>query len=199
MRFGNVANEFDAIIDGAERFGLFPAGSDEATSVTASEITPASAAVAARIQMIAPHDVSSAVTKPEKFQLLGVVSERSRAKVARTVQKSGRVFYNPVVDTDVETPKGTVHFAAHSVVLIAIESGKISVFDQRSQSEFSPRDRQANVSLAPGRHLTVVENQNCQFEDVNPAEFVGYRSMTTGAIGQNMKCFVSTLRSCQWS
>ncbi|MBS1992719.1 MAG: hypothetical protein JSS83_19510 [Cyanobacteria bacterium SZAS LIN-3] len=113
------------------------------------------------------------------------------ANVAQAFLGSGPMFIAPDVNTSVKTDFGSVDVAANSVALIIAFDGGIAVYnfhdDRRDSVVISSGAHK--LSIAPGRHAVITNRNVHYFQEVNPAEFVGYRKMKGRTYTDGIKTF----------
>ncbi|MBU6453260.1 MAG: hypothetical protein KGS72_15870 [Cyanobacteria bacterium REEB67] len=105
----------------------------------------------------------------------------------------GATLYAPSADTRVETGLGTVDIAAHSVVMVLAFDGGAAVYnlhDTRRNAVVMDCGGH-RVAVAPGSNVVMTNRNVHYFEEVNPAQQVGYRRMVGKDLKDGMKCFQS--------
>lgn len=95
--------------------------------------------------------------------------------------KEGNVLFVPNTNTVVKTPKGNVHIAAKSIVLISTSPERLAVYDLDDQHKgsVSVQSGEHSVVLSPGRHVLVTDHHGAEFAQVNAIETVAHRNVTS--------------------
>ena len=127
----------------------------------------------------------------------GFASGAAEHKVS-TIQHSdlvtlnnGTALFVPSKNMTVVTPKGNVKLGANSVAFISVDEKQLSVYDINDQHKGSVivaaggRD----MSLSPGRHLTVTNDKSQSFADANPIESIMHRSVTRHELSNGQRAF----------
>jgi hypothetical protein len=98
----------------------------------------------------------------------------------------------------VQTSFGSVDVAAHAIALIIAFDGGIAVYNLHDNKKDSVVVSGAGhrVSVAPGRNAVLTNRNVNYFEEVNPAEFVGYRRLAGTADSDGVKTFQSEFDVC---
>ncbi|MBU6455010.1 MAG: hypothetical protein KGS72_24785, partial [Cyanobacteria bacterium REEB67] len=132
--------------------------------------------------------LSSSTASANHKPLNGGVSNTAE----RSLQK-GSMFVAPDVDTVIQTGFGSVNVAAGSVALVVAFDGGVAVYNLHDSKRDSVvvSGNGHNVSVVPGRNAILTTRNVHYFEEVNPAEFVGYRRLTSTAFGDGVKAFQS--------
>jgi mucin-19 len=105
----------------------------------------------------------------------------------------GSVIFAPSRDTLVNTPFGKVKIDARSVVLMMVFRDGLAVFDVDDVhgKAVVVKAGDQELTLNPGMHATITRESVDSFEQVNPAQLIGYRHLHAQPIGQGLKAFVS--------
>jgi len=104
---------------------------------------------------------------------------------------NGSALFVPSKDMTVVTPKGKVKLGANAVAFISADEHHLSVYDINDQHKGSVviaaggRD----LSLSPGRHMTVTSDHAATFADANPIESIMHRSVTSHDLGSGQRAF----------
>ena len=90
-------------------------------------------------------------------------------------------------DTAFETSTGTVFVAKGALALIVSDNSSLSVYnlDDTSRGAVMIMVGREKITLSPGRHATITNNASA-FELVNPIRTLGYRSVTSRKLGDNL-------------
>jgi hypothetical protein len=126
--------------------------------------------------------------------LNGEVSMNGGANKHGTVSKElvkGAMLLAPEQNTEVTTAFGTVHIAQNSVALIVCTDLGLAVYnlDDKHLGAVRVSANGESIALAPGRMLAITSKAVGGFEQVNPAQFVGYRGITSRELNGNLKAF----------
>ncbi len=153
-----------------------------------------------------PAEINSIQITPAMTSLQGQVIKRghgsgSAIRSSRPNQecrderilRAGPMLLAPDLDTTVHIGIGTVDVAANAVVLIVVFDGGVAVYNLHDSKHDSVVIRSTNhvLSIAPGRNAVMTNRSVRYFEEVNPANFVGYRRMVSQESGDGMKIFRS--------
>ena len=103
------------------------------------------------------------------------------------------MFISPEKDTTVKTAFGNVDVAADSVALIIAFDGGLAVYNfhdtRRDSVVITSAAGQHKVAIAPGRHAVLTSRNVHHFQEVNPAEFVGYRNVSARSFDDGVRSF----------
>jgi hypothetical protein len=105
--------------------------------------------------------------------------------------EKGPMLIAPEVNTTIHSRFGSVDVVAHSVALIISFDGGIAAYnlhDIKRDSVVIHVGRH-HLAVAPGRSAVITNRDVRCFEEVNPAEFVGYRRMTAADYNNGLKIF----------
>ncbi len=104
---------------------------------------------------------------------------KERHGPARTGLDRGGLLLAAEKDTRINTPFGEVKVGSRAVVLIIATGNALSVFDLDDRHKDSVKVQVGGdeISLSPGRHVTITAPGAKSFADVNPAYFVGHRQI----------------------
>ncbi len=107
--------------------------------------------------------------------------DRHNRNLRRLTLGQGNFLIVPSSPLLVLTPHGQVSIAAGSVVLLAHDRSGLGIFDFDDQHAGSVVFDQgvAKTSLRPGSHLTMTANRQNTFEEINFAQLLGYRRVTS--------------------
>jgi hypothetical protein len=133
----------------------------------------------------------AATVKPGR-PLTGSVS-RSTGGVKSVNLSRGSVVFAPSRDTVVSTPFGTVKIDAKSVVLMMSFRHGLTVFDLDDAHGKAVVVKAGNreVVLNPGMHTSITRDSVGGFEEINPAQLIGYRNIKERLLDQGLKAYVS--------
>jgi len=107
--------------------------------------------------------------------------------------KRGSVVFAPLRDTVVHTEFGDVKVGAKSVVLMMSFRHGLAVFDldDTHLKAVTVKAGDNEVVLAPGMQTVITKDSVSGFEQVNPAQMIGYRTITERALGNGLKAYMS--------
>lgn len=96
-------------------------------------------------------------------------------------------------DEVILTPFGKISVERNSVVLIICNKDGLSLFDihDRRKGAVKLIVGESELSLAPGRHLSVTRSSVQRFEDINPAFLISHRNLNAHSLGNELKAFSS--------
>ncbi len=96
-------------------------------------------------------------------------------------------------DTTVVSPNGSVKLAAGTIAFITSNNAQLSVYDidDRHKGSVVVETAGKQISLSPGRHVTVTTLSADQFGDVNPVETIAHRSVSRQTLNANSTAFHS--------
>lgn len=105
----------------------------------------------------------------------------------------GHALFVPSKDMTVVTPKGSVKLGANAVAFISVDEHQLSVYDINDQRKGSVvvATGGRDLSLSPGRHLTVTHDRVSSFGDANPIESIMHRSVNTHDLGAGKRAFAT--------
>jgi hypothetical protein len=173
-----TSGRIPAVMSSDEDFGITP---DVSTVVEMEEQDEAALPEAGKAMMVKPG-----------MPLTGSVS--STANGVKTVSlKRGSVVFAPSRDTLVNTPFGTVKIDAKSIVLIMSFRHGLSVFDLADAhgKAVVVQAGKHDVVLNPGMHVSITRDSVGGFEQINPAQLIGYGNINERRLGEGMKAFTS--------
>lgn len=122
----------------------------------------------------------------EGIPLTGEVSNASHQRL-----DSGALMLSPEQNTVVETPFGSVSVAAKSLALIISHPSGLSVYDMHDGrlNAVVMNDGISTFALSPGRCTVFAKSSINSFEEVNPAQFVGYRQLASRTLSSGIKLY----------
>ncbi len=102
-------------------------------------------------------------------------------------------MFVPTSDTIVHTPLADVLLDAHSVVLLMSFRNGLSVFDLDDLHGYAVVVKAGGheIVLSPGMQTLITNDSEQSFEQINPAQSVGYRNMKARVLENGLKAFVS--------
>jgi len=141
-------------------------------------------------------------TNSISYPLQGGVSKAVKAAKSDDKKKNiaGRIERNlergvtliaPDSNTTVHTGFGSVDVAANAVALIVAFDGGVAVYnlhDNKHDSIVVSRNNH-RLSLTPGRNAILTSRNISSFEEVNPAQNVGYRRVAANSYDDGVKAF----------
>jgi hypothetical protein len=133
----------------------------------------------------------SAVSQESKGgPLVGGVSTNVGAPKEVTLRR-GTIVVAPSSDTVVKTPVGQIKIGAKSLALVMAFADGLAVYDLDDVKKGAIEITAAGTSmtLSPGQHLFIARDSVKNFEDVNPAQMIGYRGITRRDIGSGFRVF----------
>ncbi|MBX9952491.1 MAG: hypothetical protein K2Y39_25180, partial [Candidatus Obscuribacterales bacterium] len=109
----------------------------------------------------------------------GVIQKVQHSKNVKL--SDGSVLFAPLLDTQVETPKGTVRVAANSIALISVSDAGLSVFDldDHHSGSVNVDAHGHNIVLSPGRHVMITPHHKHEFAQLNPIETIAHRGLSS--------------------
>lgn len=121
----------------------------------------------------------------------GAESEHASEAAKETVVSRGTVLFAPPSDTLVTTPVGKIRIGEKSVALVMAFSNGVAVYDlddaRKGSIEVSVAGRK--LRLSPGQHVFITSESVRSFDEVNPAQMIGYRGITSQNLGSGLKAF----------
>jgi hypothetical protein len=138
-----------------------------------------------------PSTVSNPVTNniTSGQPLVGAISTSVGPKVA-TLNR-GTVVVAPSTDTVINTPVGQIKVGAKSLALVMAFANGLAVYDlddvRKGAVEVIAGGQ--SITMSPGQHIFVTNNNARTFEDVNPAQMIGYRGITSRDLNGGLKVF----------
>ncbi len=129
------------------------------------------------------------------------LNELLKGKISNNMERylnQGPMLLAPEVNTSVRTDYGSVDVAAHAVALIIAFDGGLAVYNLHDTMRDSVVVTSGSHSLAvvPGHSAVITRREVRSFEQVNPAEFVGYKRMSTRAYSDGTKTFHGQFDPC---
>jgi len=130
--------------------------------------------------------VQTAASGNGNATLVGEVSNFNHRSLER-----GPLLVSPQEDLVVDTPHGTVHVAGKSLALIIVNDQGVSVYNMHDKCKHAVKLVKDNhhVSVSPGTFAMLTGVNAVAFEDVNPAQFVGYRQPSSHTLNHKTKLF----------
>jgi hypothetical protein len=127
--------------------------------------------------------VLNALTASARYTDRLVLPERRSSKESKITSsnvrflKEGPMLLAPDTNSSVETEFGSVQIAANSVALIIAFEGGLAVYDLHDNKKDSVvvASGSHRLALVPGRCALLTRRDVRCFEQVNPAQLVGYR------------------------
>ncbi|MBX3139026.1 hypothetical protein KF707_22555, partial [Candidatus Obscuribacterales bacterium] len=106
---------------------------------------------------------------------------------------NGTALFVPSKDMMVVTPKGKVKLGANSVAVVSIDGNQLSVYDINDNHKGSVVVAAGGreLSLSPGRHLTVTNDRAASFAEANPIESIMHRAVSRHELGNGHRAFVT--------
>ena len=103
----------------------------------------------------------------------------TKSETASHKLNKGAVLFAPTVDTNVETPHGTIRIDANSVVFVVSFKDGVAVYDidDAHKNAVSVTVAGREVKLAPGNHVLLTHNSVRTMDDINPAQCIGHRNL----------------------
>jgi hypothetical protein len=167
-----------AVMSSDEDFGITP---DVSTVVEMEEQDEAALPEAGKAMMV-----------KAGMPLTGSVSSAANGVKVVSLNR-GSVVFAPSRDTLVNTPFGTVKIDAKSIVLIMSFRHGLSVFDLADAhgKAVVVQAGKHDVVLNPGMHVSITRDTVGGFEEINPAQLIGYGNINERRLGEGMKAFTS--------
>ncbi|HEY9788346.1 MAG TPA: hypothetical protein V6D17_23355 [Candidatus Obscuribacterales bacterium] len=105
----------------------------------------------------------------------------------------GSVLVAPAKDLVIEHNRAKLNTAANAIVLVMASSNGLHVYNLHDERKHSVVVNAGShrLVLAPGHHITLTDGRVRSFEDVNPAEAIGYRSIVSQELAHGDRAFVS--------
>lgn len=121
--------------------------------------------------------------------LVGAVSSSVGPKVA-TLNR-GTLVVAPSTDAVINTPVGQIKIGAKSLALVMAFANGLAVYDlddvRKGAVEVVAGGK--SITMSPGQHIFVTNSNVRGFEDVNPAQMIGYRGITSRDLNNGLKVF----------
>lgn len=107
--------------------------------------------------------------------------------------ESGSALFVPSKDMTVVTPKGKVKLGANSVAFVNVDGNQLSVYDINDNHKGSVVVAAGGreLSLSPGRHLTVTNDRAASFAEANPIESIMHRAVSRHELGNGHRAFTT--------
>jgi predicted ATPase len=103
----------------------------------------------------------------------------------------GTVMAAPSTDAVINTPLGQIKVGAKSLALVMAFANGLAVYDlddtRKGAVEVIAGGK--SITLSPGQHIFVTNSNVRGFEDVNPAQMIGYRGITSQSLNNGLKVF----------
>jgi hypothetical protein len=99
----------------------------------------------------------------------------------------------PDHNTVVDTKYGAVVVSAGSVALLISTEQGLAVYDLHDTHKGAVEIRRDdhNTTLIPGTSAVLTSTATKSFEEINPAQFVNYRGLNTGALSSETKVYLA--------
>ncbi|MBX3137687.1 hypothetical protein KF707_15800 [Candidatus Obscuribacterales bacterium] len=121
----------------------------------------------------------------------GAESDSQNTTAKETVVSRGTVLFAPPSDTLVTTPVGKIRIGEKSVALVMAFANGVAVYDlddvRKGSIEVSVAGK--SIRLSPGQHVFITSESVRSFDEVNPAQMIGYRGITSQNLGSGLKAF----------
>ncbi len=122
--------------------------------------------------------------------LVGAVTTTVGAPKIATLHR-GTVMAAPSTDAVINTPMGQIKVGAKSLALVMAFANGLAVYDlddtRKGAVEVIAGGK--SMTLSPGQHIFVTNSNVRGFEDVNPAQMIGYRGITSQDLNNGFKVF----------
>jgi hypothetical protein len=114
---------------------------------------------------------------------------------ARRSFDRGALLIAPEQNTIFDTPFATIAVSANSLAMIVATDRAVAVYDLHDSHKNAIMLTASNqtFALAPGQATVVADNDAHSFEQINPAQWVGYRKLTSKPLGSQ-----SNLYQCEF-
>lgn len=103
----------------------------------------------------------------------------------------GTVMAAPSTDAVINTPLGQIKVGAKSLALVMAFANGLAVYDlddtRKGAVEVIAGGK--SITMSPGQHIFVTNSNVRGFEDVNPAQMIGYRGITSQDLNNGLKVF----------
>jgi len=133
---------------------------------------------------------NTVVKTPGRDGILMAGTKHGQSVVNKEILQ-GAMLLAPEQKTDLQTPFGIVHLAERSVALIVCNEHGLVVYnlDDNHRNAVSVSANGETIGLTPGRMVAITDNGVGEFEQINPAQYVGYRGISTQELNGNLKAF----------
>ena len=160
----------------------------ESTNEATNEASNADTSTA---QNLSQNLIEAELVAAHRNSASAVPSNSSPSK--RYVVKPGAAVFASSIDSELETPFGTVRVDAGSVVLVITSSSTIAVYnlDDSHRDAVHVTTRGQDFSLYPGMSVLLTALEHATFEQLNPAESFSYRKLEGLSLGAGLKAFTS--------
>ncbi len=103
----------------------------------------------------------------------------------------GSALFAPKVDTVIETAVGNIRIGANSLALVMAFANGLAVYDLDDVRKGSVEVTAAghSIKLSPGQHLYITGDNVRSFADINPAQLIGYRGITSRKLNNGHTAF----------
>ncbi|MBX3149910.1 S-layer family protein [Candidatus Obscuribacterales bacterium] len=110
-----------------------------------------------------------------------------------SAQEDRNFVFAPTSDITVKTKHGTVSIKAGSVALIMQSESVLSVYDLHDECKnaVTIRSGNAQLNLTPGRHVSISNQSQADFVDVNAVELVQYRGINRSQLQNGLTVYTS--------
>lgn len=147
----------------------------------------------AELEYPAAGEAPSAVQQATKGQpLVGSISANVGGPKVATLHR-GTLVVAPSTDTVINTPVGQIKVGAKSLALVMAFADGMAVYDlddvRKGAIEIVANGK--SITLSPGQHVFVTSSNARGFEDVNPAQMIGYRGITSRDLNNGLKAFTA--------
>lgn len=115
----------------------------------------------------------------------------SSGAARETTVSRGTVLFAPPSDTLVTTPIGKIRIGEKSVALVMAFKNGVAVYDldDARKGSISVSAAGKTITLSPGQHVFVTSESVRSFDEINPAQMIGYRGITSQSLGSGLKAF----------
>ncbi|MBS1993233.1 MAG: hypothetical protein JSS83_22110 [Cyanobacteria bacterium SZAS LIN-3] len=105
--------------------------------------------------------------------------------------RTGNLVLAPTVQTVVKTPCGQIDIAPNAMVLVMSLPQGLAVYDLHDtrQDAVIVSSGSTKLSLKPGKHVLLAPPSVHSFEEVNPAEFIGYGEVRNHTLENGTQLF----------
>jgi len=123
----------------------------------------------------------------------GTVQLNSNRSTSRpqTSLRRGTAVFAPSVDTVIDTAVGQIKIGAKSLALVMAFADGVAVYDiddvRKGAIEVTAGGN--SIKLSPGQHVFITRSDADSFDQINPAQVIGYRGITSKNLGSGLKAF----------
>lgn len=134
----------------------------------------------------------SVVTKLNLDQpLAGAVSTTVGVPRKEASLNRGTILAVPSTDTLINTPVGQIKIGAKSLALVMAFANGLAVYDlddvRKGAIEVVAGGQ--SITMSPGQHIFITRSNAQSFDEVNPAQMIGYRSITSRDLNYGLRLF----------